>query len=352
MPTLLPDTLPEWPTQKVEAYKYTNLDRLASLELAPARSQLRHSPKLEGVTVSSLGAPMNMPVTPLTERALAAEDNSWLIEATGENTAPLELKFELGEYAGTAPRITLRLAANARLVVFEDAYAGAGSLTNQLWQIELAEDAQLCHVRMLLGEETATHLSTSAVKVGRNASYKLITLNTGAGLARYEPHITLAAPGADVSLTAINLLTNTQHSDVTSVMRHDTPHGTSRQMVRSVLAGHARGVYQGQIVVAPGAQKTSARQSSKALLLSNGAEMNTKPELEIYADDVQCAHGATTGSLDRMALYYLKARGIPEAQARALLVGGFIAEALDGVTHDSLRLRLEQQVTRFMERIS
>ncbi len=350
MPTLQPET-PAWPGTKLEAFKYTNLTRLAGTELAAARSTLHHSPKLEGVTVSSLAPALTMPVTPLTQRALAMADNGWLIEAKGEIAAPLELNLALGEYASTAPRLLIRLAANTHLTIYEDAHAAASSLTNQMWQIELAEGARLCHVRLQESQDTATHLCTSAVTVGRNASYKLITLNTGAGIARYEPHITLTAPGADVNLTAINLLTETQHGDVTSVMRHAAPHGTSRQLVRNVLAGNARGVYQGQIVVAPDAQKTAAQQSSKALLLSEFAEMNVKPELEIYADDVQCGHGATIGTIDRMALYYLKARGIPEAQARALLVSGFIAEALEGVSNDSLRLRLDQQVARFMERV-
>ncbi len=346
----MPTLQPEWPNNKIEEFKYTNLAKLSALELKVGRSELRHSPKLDGVTVSALPPALDMPVTPLTQRALASYDNGWLIEATGESTAPLELDLFAGEYTSSAPRVAIKLAANTKLMVFESAFAGASCLTNQLWQIELAEGAQLCHIRLQCSSGDATHLATSKVTVGRNAQYKLLTLNTGAALSRYEPHITLAAPGADASLTAINLLTGTQHGDVTSFMHHQSPQGSSRQMVRSVLAGHARGVYQGKIMVAPDAQKTSAQQSSKALLLSSGAEMNTKPELEIFADDVTCSHGATTGTIDRMALYYLKARGIPEAQARALLVSGFIAEALDSVTHDSLRLRLEQQVAQFMER--
>lgn len=351
MPTSPPE-IPAWPSHKAEAFKYTSLSGLAGAEPAPARSTLHHSPRLEGVTVSALTNAPALPDTPLTRRALAADDDGWLIEVAGANKAPLELELKAPAHSGTAPRLVLRLAAQAQLTLYETAAADTGSLTNQLWQIELAEGAQLCHVRLQESATSATHLCTSAVTLARNASYKLVTLNTGASLARYEPHMTLAAPGAEVSLTAINLLTEHQHGDVTSVLRHDAPHGISRQMVRNVLAGSARGVYQGQIVVAPGAQKTRAQQSSKALLLSPQAEMNTKPELEIYADDVQCGHGATTGTLDRLALYYLRARGIPAAQARALLVGGFIAEALDGVSNDSLRLRLDRQVARFMERVS
>lgn len=340
MPTSLPD-------HKVEAFKYTSLAKLVAPEAG--RSELRHSPALTGVSVTPLTEKLALPATPLTTHALEQADNGWLIEASGENKSPLEL--EITASGSTTGKVLLRLSKNARLCVFEDTAKTTG-LANQLWQIELAEGAQLCHVRLQNSPIGTTHLATSNVNIGRDAQYKLVVLNTGASLSRYEPHINLDAPGAEASLTAINLLNQTQHGDITSVLRHNAPHGSSRQMVRSVLAGSSRGVYQGQIVVAPGAQKTSAQQSSKALLLSPSAEMDTKPELEIYADDVQCGHGATTGSLDMQALYYLRSRGVPEAEARMLLISGFIAEALSAVESDSLRLRLDAQVAKFMEALS
>lgn len=344
----MPISLPEWPTTRLESFKYTNLKPLAALELPVGRSTLRHAPQLEGITVAPLGSALVMPGTPVVIRALAAADDGWQIDVSGQVAAPLELCL-LGEGA-TAPRLLLRLAKGASLTLFEE--ASTAGLANQLWQIELAEGAQLTHVRLQNAPATAMHLATSAVTLQQGAGYKLTTLNTGAALARYEPHITLAAAGAEVSLTAINLLTGQQHGDVTTVLHHTAPGCSSQQVVRSVMAGQARGVYQGQIIVAPDAQKASAKQSSKALLLSAQAEMNVKPELEIYADDVQCGHGATIGSIDPGALFYLRARGVPEAAARQLLVAGFVSEALEGIGNDSLRLRLDQAVAQWLEQVS
>ena len=133
-------------------------------------------------------------------------------------------------------------------------------------------------------------------------------------------------------------------------MRHTAPHGTSRQTVKNVLAGRSRGVFQGRIEVARDAQKTDGYQMNQALLLSPDAEIDTKPELEIFADDVKCSHGATVGELDAEQLFYLRSRGIPDAEARSMLVRAFLAEALDAVTHDAVRAVLEAAVERWWER--
>ena len=134
------------------------------------------------------------------------------------------------------------------------------------------------------------------------------------------------------------------------VVRHDAPHGTSRQTVKNVLAGRSRGVFQGRIEVARHAQKTDGYQMNQALLLSPDAEIDTKPELEIFADDVKCSHGATVGELDAEQLFYLRSRGIPDAEARSILVRAFLAEALDAVSHDAARAVLEAAVEGWWER--
>ncbi len=151
-------------------------------------------------------------------------------------------------------------------------------------------------------------------------------------------------------LNGAQLLRGVQHADFTSVVRHDAPRCASRQTVKNVLAGRSRGVFQGRIEVARGAQKTDGYQMSQALLLSPDAEIDTKPELEIFADDVKCSHGATVGELDPAQMFYLRTRGVPEPEARAMLVRAFLAEALEAVTNETARGALERAVGQWWER--
>jgi Fe-S cluster assembly protein SufD len=151
-------------------------------------------------------------------------------------------------------------------------------------------------------------------------------------------------------LNAAQILTGVQHADFTSVVRHAAPNGTSRQTVKNVLAGRSRGVFQGRIEVARDAQKTDGYQMNQALLLSPDAEVDSKPELEIFADDVKCSHGATVGELDAEQLFYLRSRGVPVAEARAILVRAFLSEAIEAVAHDEARALLERAVRDWWER--
>jgi Fe-S cluster assembly protein SufD len=175
-------------------------------------------------------------------------------------------------------------------------------------------------------------------------------LTVGARLSRTEVHANLVGAGAIAHLNAAQLLTGTQHADFTSVVGHLAPHGTSRQTVKNVLAGRSRGVFQGKIEVARQAQKTDGYQMNQALLLSPDAEVDSKPELEIFADDVKCSHGATVGELDAEQMFYLRSRGVPDAEARAMLVRAFLVEALDAVTDETIRSRLESAVEAWWQR--
>ena len=164
---------------------------------------------------------------------------------------------------------------------------------------------------------SAYHLATLYTSIAAGGTYDGFTLVLGGRLARTEIHTELTGPGAVAHLNAAQLLGGVQHADITSVVRHAAPHGTSRQTVKNVLAGRSRGVFQGRIEVARHAQKTDGYQMNQALLLSPEAEIDSKPELEIFADDVKCSHGATVGELDPEQLFYLRSRGIPAADARA-----------------------------------
>ncbi len=165
--------------------------------------------------------------------------------------------------------------------------------------------------------------------------YDAFTLTLGGRTRRAEFHARLRGPGATVHLNAAQMLGGDQVGDVTTVVMHDAPLCASRQTVKNVLTGHARGVFQGRIEVERVAQKTDGYQMSQALLLSPDAEIDCKPELQIYADDVKCSHGATIGELNTDQLFYLRARGIPEAEARSMLVRAFLDDALQAVTHEA-----------------
>jgi Fe-S cluster assembly protein SufD len=184
---------------------------------------------------------------------------------------------------------------------------GAGESLEEVW-LPVADDVQLRRVQLALGEK---------------ANARIFALNTAPVYGRIELEVSLAE-GAEFELYAANIGTNLSTNEIVTNVRHIGEGGTSRQTIRSVLNGKAVGSYLGKVEVARGAQKTDAEQSVKAMLLDRGATANCKPELEIFADDVKCAHGATVGELDAMQLFYAESRGMDPASARALLVEGFI----------------------------
>ena len=215
--------------------------------------------------------------------------------------------------------------------------------------VRLADGAVLTHVRIQTDDAAAFHMAMIYASVAEGGTYDSFTLNIGGRITRTEIHATLNGPGAVAHVNGAQLLRGSQHADFTSVMRHAAPKGTSRQTVKNVLAGRSRGVFQGRIEVARGARGTDGYQMNRALLLSPDAEVDTKPELEIFADDVKCSHGATIGELDAEQMFYLRSRGVPEQEAKSILVRAFLAEALDPVTNDTARALLEDAVTRWWE---
>lgn len=231
-------------------------------------------------------------------------------------------------------RLQLHLGAHARLTLLErHITVGQGvpqSMTVQ-FDVTLAEQAKALHLKCQEQADTDYHLARLTATLAKGAFYDHFTLTMGAVLSRHELVFTLAAPEAQARLGGAALLRGRQHGDITASVRHAAPHTESAQHFRTVLADKARGVFQGAIHVAQKAQHANGRQLSRALLLSDQAEADHKPELEIFADDVQCNHGSTIGQLDEAALFYLRSRGIEPEAARALLVNAFVAEALDTI---------------------
>ena len=210
------------------------------------------------------------------------------------------------------------------------------TFANHVAEAYVGEGAILRHYKVQREGAEAFHLSNSVAKVGKDACYDNFILTTGARLARNEVRVALGL-GSSCNVNGAYMIGGHQHCDTTTVIEHREPHCTSREVYKGVIDDTARAVFQGKILVRHGAQKTDGYQQNRALLLSDTAEIDAKPELEIYADDVKCSHGATAGELDDEALFYLRARGIDKETARGLLIGAFLAEALEEIPEESVR---------------
>jgi Fe-S cluster assembly protein SufD len=281
---------------------------------------------------------------------MLAIDGAAISVSAGSDGGLVQLVSIAGSDADHHPRHSIRLGIGAHLTLFELS-AGQGSyLLNTVAEIHVGEGAHLTHIRLQDEALTAFHVSTTYADVQAGGTYDSFTLNLGARLSRTEVHAQLGGTGAAVHLNAAQLLAGSQHGDFTTVVGHSAPGCSSRQTVKNVLADRSRGVFQGKIEVARDAQKTDGYQMNQALLLSPYAEVDSKPELEIFADDVKCSHGATVGELDAEQMFYLRSRGIPVAEARSILVRAFLAEALDAVANETIRSRLDAAVGQWWER--
>ena len=248
------------------------------------------------------------------------------------------------------PNHAVTLGAGAQLTLLDLALGDGVYLNNPVLSANIAEGATLTHLRLQQEALGAFHLSTVYADVAASGTYDSFALTLGARLARMEVHASLNGPQSSAHLNAAQLLGGDQHADFTTVVRHAAPNTASRQTVKNVLSGKSRGVFQGKIEVLRIAQKTDGYQMNQALLLSPDAEMDCKPQLEIYADDVKCSHGATIGELDGDQLFYLRTRGIPEPEARAMLVRAFLTEALDPITHEDGRAAMETAIATWWDR--
>jgi len=237
-------------------------------------------------------------------------------------------------------------AGEARVVVErmdDDRYLDA-----RAFDFTLAPGAALTRIVIQTGAELP--LAVARVHVGAGAKFRQFVVAEGARLARIETHVEIEGEGAEVELNGIYLAGPGRHADLTSVIEHRAPNCQTRQLIKGVAAKGGRGVFQGKIVVAPHAQKTDARQYHHGMLLEDGAEVFAKPELMIHADDVQCAHGNTAGGLDGAALFYLRSRGVPEGEARALLVHAFLLDAMPTGVPDEISQEVGERVASWLAR--
>jgi Fe-S cluster assembly protein SufD len=376
------------PGRRVEAWKYTDLRPIAGATFqqplgldGDCRELLARAPQIDAPrlvfidgrfradlsilpTLGSFsrfgdqpefGDPAHAESEPLTAlNTMLAEDGALISVAPGLDGGLIHLISLATNNAGVPadfhPRHVIRLATGAKLTLLETSLGDGAYLHNPVTKIDVAAGATLTHIRLQNESLAAFHFSTLYARVADEGTYDSFVLNLGARMARTEIHAELAGTGATTHLNAAQLLSGTQHSDITTIVRHDAPRGTSRQTVKNVLSGRSRGVFQGRIEVARRAQKTDGYQMNRALLLSPDAEIDTKPELEIFADDVKCSHGAAVGELDSEQLFYLRSRGIPDAEARSILIRAFLAESLDAIAHEAVRAALGHAVAGWWER--
>jgi Fe-S cluster assembly protein SufD len=250
------------------------------------------------------------------------------------------------------PRTLVVAERGSHATVIEDFVSlGSGSaFTNAVTEIVLADGARLEHVSLQREHEDATHLATLQVSQARDSRYVAHGISLGGTLTRNDLVAILDGPGAECELHGFYVASGRQHVDNHTTIDHARPSGTSREFYKGVLADRAHGVFNGKVIVRPDAQKTSARQTNKNLLLSADAEVDSKPQLEIFADDVKCSHGSTIGQLDEDALFYLQARGIDAGAARSLLMRAFSAEITATISIPALRERIDELLTARLSR--
>jgi Fe-S cluster assembly protein SufD len=260
---------------------------------------------------------------------------------------PIHLLF-IATQAETAnhPRCLVIAEPGSEITVVEDyiALREGVCVTNAVTEIFLADNSEVNHVRVQRDSVEAFHIANCAVSVGRSSRYRTVNVAMGGRISRYDLNVLLAAEGAECTIDGLTLIGGRQLADTHTCIDHAKANGTSRQLHKCIVDGAAHAVFNGKIMVRPNAQRTDSSQSSRNLLLNPRARVDTKPQLEIFADDVKCAHGATVGQLDHEELFYLKSRGLAEATARNLLTYAFGAEIIERIRIASLKRRLEETV--------
>jgi Fe-S cluster assembly protein SufD len=355
------------PTRRVESWHYTDLRRMLTKvpafeadavvkALAPIMEGSAVLPVLNGVSQSKLPQIEGVSVQRLSEKltdgsVAAGLDPYGVDDAIGAlNTAFVADGYFVDVADGALLEKPVELQnlqaggqAHVRLLTKVGAGARA-TLVSSVSQLVLGDGAEVTWLIVQEQPETATHLAQFKAHIGKNAKLTLFVMNAGGKLVRQEIVVRTTGEGADFKLRGINLLAGDTHTDTTMVLDHAVPHTTSTEVIRNVVTGKARGVFQGRINVHQYAQKTNAKMACNTLLLSDDGEFSTKPELEIFADDVVCGHGATVTEIDHNHLFYLMARGIDEKSARGLLVKAFVAEVIEELDDEALVEALEARL--------
>ncbi len=380
------------PTRKVEAWHYTDLRRLLSIgykltekpDYATVKADARrlqlevdtlHLPFANGHYIASLAdeMPQNVRIDPIADCAFVpahyeADPSDAIVML---NTAlfsdgvclhvqagtSLDVPIEIDEafsgddkiMAATRHRVELEKGASATFIDRCGGPDGVEYLSCSMVELELQDDASATWIISQEQGDLATRLARLNVTLGKNAKLSVVVVNAGGRLVRQEINTRVVGEGADLNIRGVNLVADGTHVDVTTVIDHLVEDTTSTEIFRNVVTGRGKGIFQGRINVNKMAQRTDARMACNTLLLSDEAEFSAKPELEIFADDVQCAHGATVADIEKDHLFYLMARGISEGEARALLVKAFLAEVVAGMDDENLVEALDHRIGKWLK---
>jgi Fe-S cluster assembly protein SufD len=393
-----------FPTRKNEAWKYTSVSKLAKASLDPeppardgvSRDEIRallgseaaqqwfvfedgrFAPELSseealptGVEIQGLAAALDKHpelIRPLLGRADSLDrpfaalngafqrDGAFVrVTADARPQRPIQLLFiaspgASGRVANPRNIIQIDRGAKAAVMLRYDSFCSDVYWTNAMTQIVLGDNAELDLITVQSESDSAYHFSSIDIRQERDSRFRSHHVSLGGALARSEIYAHLDAPGVDCALNGLFLVDGEQHVDSQTTVDHASPHGTSRELYKGILGGRSRGVFNGSVLVRPDAQKTNAQQFNPNLLISDDAQVNTKPTLEIAADDVKCSHGATVGRLDEDALFFLRARGLDMRAARRMLTVAFASEIAKAIPQEPLRAQVERLVAAKLER--
>lgn len=364
------------PTRRVEQWHYTDMRRLltalpvqSAAEAKPAKPLIEGSaiaatingtagraPQVDGATIeplqpqlragalnASMAARGKDDLIGTVNTAFVSDGFSLTVADRAEIAKPIEIQnLHGGGHAHT--RLVAEIGDGAKCTAIER-HTGAGdAFASSVTHLAVGDGAELLWLIVQEQPETATHLGQINVTIGKDAKLTLFIMNAGGKLVRQEVNAVARGEGSDFKLRAVNLLAGQTHNDLTMVLDHIVPHCDSTEIVRNIAMDGAEGAFQGQIRVAKEAQKTDARMACNTLLLSDEAAFSAKPELEIFADDVACGHGATVTEIDHGHLFYLMSRGITEHEARGLLVKAFLAEIIEELEDEALVEALEEKL--------
>ncbi len=375
------------PSRRVEAWHYTDLRRLLGeaypiTTSAPAPMRGARIDIVDGVAPADVAThawPAGLRVRALRD-VLAADDAAMIArlfpeQGSGDATVALnaalaadglvieveagaridevvEIHFASG---GDAPRsefsrVLIVAGAGSSVTLVESHASGARVQRNSLFVFDVAAGATIEHVFITDDHHAEIHVATLIAELAEGARFHSFALISSGAMLRRQSFARCAGENAELALRGVSLLSGKQHADNTLVIDHAVPHGQSRELFKHIVAGEATGVFQGKVIVRPHAQKVDGGMKSQTLLISADAAVYNKPELEIFADDVVCGHGATIGQIDADQLFYLMARGLPRARAEALLLEGFAREAIEFVVHEPTRERLEAALAAWLDR--
>ncbi len=257
---------------------------------------------------------------------------------------PISFNFAADEGSAHFPHLLIIAEAGSKSTIVESYESASKSFTNTAIQIVVEDNAQLTHYRVQKESAEVLHYGVTEVSLGRDAVYNSTNVNIGAALSRHDIELKFTATGGEAWVDGLYMLNGSQHSDTHSIIDHTVPNCTSHQNYKGVLNDKSRAVFNGKVLVRENAHGTDAQQSNKNLLLSNEARVDTKPQLEIFNDDVKCSHGATVGQLEEEELFYLLTRGLPENLARNLLTYGFAEEIINKIGIESIKSDLDEAV--------